>query len=191
MLSKYEKDAKDDLNTIIDENLKDFGSMNHMYQRKLYNQSLAYPTRFDNNDISGITDDNHISLNNQSALSIKLNKYKNDELFIMGPHQRRKSLNKDIPYEMKFQNQQIYGESMHIKDKKGRDIEDEKDERGDGNKDGGAVGVTGGARKPERAVTNRKLLTERRLSRISDNFNDDDLSDSFKDVDDNDRGKYQ
>ena len=103
MITKYEKDAKDDLNTLIDENLKDFGSVNHMYQRKLQNQNLAYPTRFDNNDISNITDDNHlISLNNQSALSIKLNKYKNDDLYIMGPHLRRKSLNKDIPYEMKF-----------------------------------------------------------------------------------------
>ena len=62
-----------------------------------------------------------------------------------------------------------------------------------GKESGGSAGIgPASARKPERTGTNRRLISERRLSRISDNFNDDDLSDSFKDFDDNDKnGKYQ
>lgn len=110
MIKKYEKDVQDDLEDLINRNLQDFGSVPHMYQRKLQNPSLAYPTRFDNNDISGLAGDLEMTLAHQSSLSIKLNKYKYDELQIMGLHSRRQSLNRDLSYEMKFENQQIYGE---------------------------------------------------------------------------------
>lgn len=179
MINQYEKEVKDDLSELINQNLKDYGSVNHMYQRKLQDPNLAYPTRFDNQDISSLTDELQMSLQNQSSLSIKLNKYRNDELSIMGLHNRRKSLNKDIPYEMKFRNQQIYGEAMSIKRKK-----KSQDQNRDHNEDP----QVRTARNPEKKQSSRRLVQDRLLSHITDNFLDDDITERASDGDEFDRG---
>ena len=131
-----------------------------------------YPTRFDNKDISAISDELQLSLKKQSTLAIKLNKYKKDELLSKLQQSR---MNNDIPgsnYEMKFENQQLYGEAIHIKGK--------KDSLERAKEDGSESYFNPSS--PLQDPSHRRL-TERRLSRISDNFHDDDLLDNTPEED--------
>lgn len=62
MIQNYDKDVKNNIKDLNVQNLGEFGAVPHMYQRKIQNPSLNYPPRFNNNDISGITEELQMTL---------------------------------------------------------------------------------------------------------------------------------